>query len=273
MSQIANTHIYSISPGSPNSFVAIPQQEIDATEKLIAITPTRLKGRSAPTVNARNLHAFLGIGKDFSTWIKNRIAQYGFIEDQDFVLFPNFGENLTGGRPAKEYALTLDMAKELSMVERNEKGKQARQYFIECERRIHSPAIDLHSFLNDPKHLRTILLAYTEEVGTLRSQVEELKPKADFYDDVGKAINAQTVQEVAKVIGTGPKRLFSWLRERRLLMKNNLPYQEQIEAGRFRVIERQYEDPRGENHIYARTLVTGKGLTWIQKQFAQGATA
>lgn len=131
----------------------------------------------------------------------------------------------------------------------------------------------MHNLLNDPKQLRTILLTYTEEVGALRSQVKELKPKADFYDHVGNANNAQTVQEVAKVIGTGPKRLFSWLRERRLLMQNNLPYQKQIEAGRFRVIERQYEDPRGENHIYARTLITGKGLTWIQKQFAQGAIA
>ncbi len=242
-------------------------------ERLIAITPTKFQGHFVPTVNARDLHAFLGVGKDFSTWVKDRISQYGFLENQDFAVFLSFGGNPAGGRPAKEYALTLDMAKELSMVERNEKGKQAREYFIECERRTRSPEIDLHSLLNDPKQLRTILLTYTEEVGVLRSQVEELKPKADFYDHVGKAINAQTVQEVAKVIGTGPKRLFAWLRERRLLMQNNLLYQKQIEAGRFRVIERQYEDPRGENHIYARTLITGKGLTWIQKQFAQGATA
>ncbi len=242
-------------------------------EMLIVIKPTKLQGVSVTTVHARDLHKFLEVGKDFSTWIKDRIVQYGFVENQDYLLTET-GEQLPSGtKYRKEYHLTLEMAKELSMVERSEKGKQARQYFIECERRTHSPAIDLHSLLNDPKQLRTILLTYTEEVGVLRSQVEELKPKADFYDHVGKAINAQTVQEVAKVIGTGPKRLFAWLRERRLLMQNNLPYQKQIEAGRFRVIERQYECPRGENHIYARTLITGKGLTWIQKQFAQGATA
>ncbi|GAM51651.1 phage antirepressor protein [bacterium endosymbiont of Mortierella elongata FMR23-6] len=240
---------------------------------LMDIKPSELKGAYVPTVNARDLYAFLGIRKDFSTWIKGRIVQYGFVDNQDYLL-TQIGEQLfSGTKYRKEYHLTLEMAKELSMVERNEKGKQARQYFIECERRTHSPAIDLQSLLSDPKQLRTALLMYTEEVGALRSQVEELKPKADFYDHVGKAINAQTVQEVAKAIGTGPNRLFSWLRERRLLMPNNLPYQEQIEAGRFRVIERQYEDPRGENHIYARTLITGKGLTWIQKQFAQGATA
>jgi anti-repressor protein len=81
------------------------------------------------------------------------------------------------------------------------------------------------------------------------------------------------MQEVAKVMGTGSKRFFAWLRESRLLMKDNLPYQEQLEAGRFRVIEGQYKDPRGKRRTYARTLITGKGLTWIQKQFAQGAAA
>ncbi|MCX8566858.1 MAG: anti-repressor protein [Glomeribacter sp. 1016415] len=239
-------------------------------ERLMPIRPTKIQTASVPTVCARDLHVFLEVATSFKDWVTRRIAEFEFEEGKDFCAFLS---KSTGGRPSKEYALTLDMAKELSMVERNEKGKQARQYFIECERRTHSPAIDLHSLLSDPKQLRTALLTYTEEVGVLRSQVEELKPKADFYDHVGKAINAQTVQEVAKAIGTGPNRLFSWLRERRLLMPNNLPYQEQIEAGRFRVIERQYENPRGENHIYARTLITGKGLTWIQKQFAQGATA
>lgn len=85
------------------------------------------------TVDARELHAFLEVGKDFSTWIKDRIKQYDFVENQDFVLFPNFGEKYKNGRPTKEYALTISMAKELSMVERSPKGKQARQYFIQCE--------------------------------------------------------------------------------------------------------------------------------------------
>ena len=77
------------------------------------------------TVNARELHAFLEVGKDFSTWIKDRIEQFEFVENQDFIVFTNFGENPSGGRPSKDYHLTMDMAKELSMVERNEKGKQS----------------------------------------------------------------------------------------------------------------------------------------------------
>ena len=76
------------------------------------------------------------VGKDFSTWIKSRIEKYGFVENEDFEVFPNFGENPNGGRPTKEYAITLDMAKELAMVENNEQGRIARKYFIECEKRL-----------------------------------------------------------------------------------------------------------------------------------------
>lgn len=91
-------------------------------------------------VNARELHAFLGSKQDFSNWIKNRINKYGFVENQDFEVFNNFIENSNGGRPSIEYALTMDMAKELSMVENNEKGKTARRYFIECEKQFFSSA-------------------------------------------------------------------------------------------------------------------------------------
>lgn len=86
------------------------------------------------TVNARELHQFLEVGKDFSSWIKDRIEAYGFAEGQDY-LFTKIGEQLASGTKYKnEYFVSLDMAKELAMVERNAKGKQARQYFIECER-------------------------------------------------------------------------------------------------------------------------------------------
>lgn len=90
-----------------------------------------------PTVNARDLHEFLEVGKDFSTWIKNRIRQYGFIEDEDYLLTKT-GEQLASGTKYRtDYYISLDMAKELAMVERNEKGRMARRYFIECEERLH----------------------------------------------------------------------------------------------------------------------------------------
>ena len=85
-------------------------------------------------VSARELHLFLEVQSKFADWIKNRINEYGFIENQDYMVFAEIGENSNGGRPLKEYALTLDMAKELSMVEKTERGKQARRYFIEMEK-------------------------------------------------------------------------------------------------------------------------------------------
>ncbi|EOT2829413.1 antA/AntB antirepressor family protein [Escherichia coli] len=88
--------------------------------------------------NARDLHAFLEVGKDFSTWIRIRISEYEFTENQDFILLPKTGEQRKGrgGHNRKDYHLTLDTAKELAMVERNEKGRQIRRYFIECEKKL-----------------------------------------------------------------------------------------------------------------------------------------
>ena len=104
--------------------------------------------QSTLLVNARELHTRLQVGRDFSNWIKSRIEDYGFIENEDFIrspklasgklkefsgVFAKFGENL-GGRPKVEYHITLDMAKELCMLERSELGQQARRYFIRMEK-------------------------------------------------------------------------------------------------------------------------------------------
>ena len=104
--------------------------------ELIPLQLQTINGNAVETVSARELHAFLEVGRDFSNWVKGRISEYDFVENQDFVVFAKIGENPNGGRPSQEYYITLDMAKELSMVERNEKGKQARKYFIECEKRL-----------------------------------------------------------------------------------------------------------------------------------------
>lgn len=111
----------------------LPDQTLQQQPTLIPTFRGQLGGTSALLVNARDLHKFLESRQDFSTWIKNRIDQYGFLNDVDY-LFHKFVENPSGGRPAKEYAVSLDMAKELSMVERNEKGREARRYFIEMEK-------------------------------------------------------------------------------------------------------------------------------------------
>lgn len=104
------------------------------------ITARDLPGGSVQTVDARELHQYLAVGKDFSTWIKDRIRQYEFSEGLDYVTAENLRSPKSGSAKARpqiliDYHLTLDMAKELAMVERNDRGRAARRYFIECERR------------------------------------------------------------------------------------------------------------------------------------------
>lgn len=102
---------------------------------LIPVFNGLIQNQPVQLCNARELHTFLDIGKDYSTWIKNRINEYGFTQDEDYLVITE----RTNGRPRKEYHITLDMGKELGMVERNERGKQIRKYFIECERRASQP--------------------------------------------------------------------------------------------------------------------------------------
>lgn len=99
---------------------------------LIRIVNTKISDAEIKTVNARELHVFLDSGQEFANWIKSRIADFGFIDGQDFLTI--LSKTPKGGRPSREYYISLDMAKELSMVERNDKGRQARRYFIECEK-------------------------------------------------------------------------------------------------------------------------------------------
>ncbi|WP_375702195.1 antA/AntB antirepressor family protein [Bartonella sp. AA89HNZF] len=109
---------------------------------LIKITEQTIDQETVQTVNARELYTFLEVNSNFRDWIKNRIKEYGFLENKDFISFAKNLAKPKGGRPSTEYHITLDMAKELSMVERNEKGRQARRYFIECEKKLKSQSVD-----------------------------------------------------------------------------------------------------------------------------------
>lgn len=134
---------------------------MESMNSLIAITEKEVGARYEQCVDGRDLHGFLEVGRFFPNWIKGRIEDYGFQEDVDFATYSainhrnqedgfiaNFGNKSEevfsemgknpdiGGRPYTEYSLTLDMAKELCMIERNEKCRQARKYFIECEKRL-----------------------------------------------------------------------------------------------------------------------------------------
>ena len=129
--------------------------------ELIHLHPQTINGVAVETVNARELHSFLESKQDFSTWIKNRIEKYEFVENQDFVVFHKKMENPNGGRPSHEYYVSVGMAKELAMVENNEKGSQARRYFIECEKKLKEQTAPqpVRPIGETEDKLRTIILA------------------------------------------------------------------------------------------------------------------
>ena len=123
---------------------------------LIPVFNGLIQNQPVQLCNARELHTFLDIGKDYSTWIKDRINEYGFIQNEDYLVITE----RTNGRPRKEYHITLDMGKELGMVERNERGRQIRQYFIRCERTL--KALQQPQQLALPEPEKKFTLEFTE---------------------------------------------------------------------------------------------------------------
>ncbi|MEH3109067.1 MAG: phage regulatory protein/antirepressor Ant [Agrobacterium cavarae] len=110
-----------------------------------------------------------------------------------------------------------------------------------------------------------------DKVEEQKAVIGALEPKAEFHDAVTSAVNCQTVSEVAKILGSGQNRMFKYLREIGLLMDDNQPYQSALDAGYFKPVEGAYKDKRGEIHTYTRTLVTGKGFSYIQRRFRRAA--
>ena len=228
-------------------------------------------------VSARELHSFLESKRDFSNWIKDRIYKYDLVENVDFEVFNNFGENPNGGRPLTEYALTVDAAKELSMVEGNEKGKQARRYFIEAEK----------AFRNTGKaqipqsFSEALLLAakQAERIETQQKQLEDQNPKVLFADAVCTSSRSCLISELAKIITQngieiGQNRLFEWLRSKGYLLTKgeyyNQPSQWAIQRSLFEVKKTTITKPDGTVLVSNTTKVTGTGQIYFVNKFLKG---
>lgn len=149
------------------------------TQQLIPVFNGEIDGIPQQLCDARDLHTFLEISSIFSNWIHRRIAHYGFVEGEDF--FP-FLEKSSGGRPGTGFHLTLDMAKELAMVEKTEKGRQVRRYFIAMERQVHESRGATYLSLNQQ-------LAIHRQVPKLLSQL-----KAETTPAIRATLHAQLAQ-------------------------------------------------------------------------------
>lgn len=241
--------------------------------EIIKITKQYICDDQIQTVNARELHIFLEVGKDFSTWVKDRIEKYNFVENQDFVCSPILGSEGRGGQNRVDYHLSLDMAKELAMVERNEKGKQARQYFIECEKKA-KQTLDPAKALNDPVIMRSLLLNYSEKVIDLEHQVSEMKPQTEAFKRISFADGNMCITDAAKTLQIQPKRLFAYLNEnlwiyRRSGNKNWVAYQDRIQTGLLIHKVTTITTSDGEERVQQQALVTPRGLARLSEHFSQ----
>ena len=230
-----------------------------------ALIPIRHSG-SKPAVNARDLHAFLEIGKDFSTWIKSRIEDFGFVENQDFAIFPETGEN--PGRPRIEYALSLDMAKELSMLERNGKGRQARQYFIECERQANS-APPVPQTLPEALRLAAELAERTQEQAARLAVAE---PKAAALDLLADRRETMIFTLAAKCLKTKQADLKALLVSLGWIFKGG-----RLEATSRAIYSGYMIQTAGisqrNGRPYTQALITGKDLTKLAEHAATGESS
>lgn len=213
------------------------------------------------TLSARELYEFLEVGTQFKDWFP-RMAEYGFTEGIDFNSLKKEQVRFEGNREVKrtlqDYQLTIDMAKEIAMLQRNEKGKQIRQYFIQIEKEYNTPERVMARGLEASKLI----------VQRLNQELLEAKPKIEFYDDVASSKTAIPMDQVAKVLeinGIGRNKLFEILRNKKILQTNNIPYQTYVDRGYFRVIESKYTKPSGETCISIKTLVYQKGVEYIRK--------
>lgn len=217
------------------------------------------------TLSARELHEFLGIGTEFAKWMQ-RMCEYGFSENQDYRVFVKNDDNSKGGRPSTDYEITLDMAKEIAMIQRSDKGKEVRQYFLELERRWNSPEAVMNRALEYSR----------KQVKALMEENKELKPKALFADAVSASDESILIGQLAKLIRQngyeiGQNRLFEWMRENGYLIKSgsrrNQPTQRAMDMGLFEVKERTISNPDGSTRITLTTKVTGKGQVYFVNKF------
>lgn len=216
------------------------------------------------TVSARDLHEFLEVRTRYNDWF-HRMREYGFTESVDFNLLKNERVQDEGGRMVSrtvdDAQLTIDMAKEICMLQRNEKGREARQYFIQLEKDWNTP---------EKVMARALVLAHKEiesvkQVNSaLMSQLEEQAPKVEFADKVSNTDKLISVGEMAKLLrdkgfNVGRNKFFKYLRDNKVLMENNIPYQKYIDAGYFQVRETSNRN----GGVFLVTYITGKGQMYL----------
>lgn len=224
------------------------------------------------TISARELHERLKINTRFNDWFP-RMVEYGFSEGLDFYSKMSKTENC--GRPSKDYEISVDMAKQICMIQRTPEGKQIRQYFLDLEKAWNTPE---QVFARALRMADKTIESLKADNAVLLESVERMRPKEVFADAVSASQTSILIGELAKLlkqngIEIGQRRLFSWMRENGFLLKRgsgrNMPTQKGMELGLFEIKEGSYINGAGENIITKTTKVTGKGQQYFINKFLQ----
>lgn len=228
-----------------------------------------------PTVSARELHEGLGIKTAFKDWFP-RMAEYGFAEEKDFNVLKSERVQIEGTRTVKreiiDYQISVDMAKQICMIQRSEKGRQYRQYFIDLEKAWNTPEQVMARALKiADKQIEDLKQSNL----LLEQKIEQDRPKTIFADAVSTSHTSILIGDLAKIIrqngvDIGQKRLFEWMRQNGYLIKNgsskNMPTQKAMDMKLFEVKESTIQNPDGSSRITRTTKVTGKGqLFFVNK--------
>lgn len=230
--------------------------------KVIAseLVPVYEREDSERMVNARDLHTGIQSKQQYADWIKDRVEKYGFEQGKEY--FINLRKNPNGaGRPKTEYFFTVDAAKEICMLERNEQGRTVRKYFIDVEKKA-------REMFQVPRSLPEALRLAAE----LAEKIEADKPKVLFAETCQSSSESILIRELAKVCSKnkkiGQNNLFRELRKWGLLNSHNEPYQAYIERGYFEVIQRPIVTSEG-TLLKFTTKVLPKGQAYIMSRLAQ----
>ncbi|MCJ0093429.1 phage antirepressor KilAC domain-containing protein [Clostridioides difficile] len=225
-------------------------------------------------LSARDLHEFLEVGSRYNDWF-NRMIGYGFVENEDFISITQKKVTAQGNETEYiDHIIKLDMAKEIAMIQRNEKGKQARKYFLQIEKDWNTPE----------KVMARALIVANKTIEKKSREIEEKdkviqlqQPKVLFADSVASSDNSILVGELAKLlrqngIDTGQNRLFDWLRNNGYLIKRkgedyNTPTQKSVDLGVIETKEGTRVHPDGHTSITKTPKITGKGQIYFINKF------
>lgn len=238
------------------------------------LIPINYEGEQ-PTVSARDLHEALEIKSKYADWFKNMSA-YGFVENMDYF---TFSKNLENGGRTIDHNISVDMAKQICMIQRSEKGKLYRQYFVDLEKAWNTPEQVMARAL---KLADRTIDTLKEDNKKLIEENERMKPKEIFADAVSASTSSILIGDLAKLlrqngVDTGQKRLFEQLRNEGYLMKTgssrNMPTQRYVADGLFQIKETVISNPDGSVRMTKTTKVTGKGQQYFLNKYLKNKEA